>query len=310
MRLPHIVSSEQFTDTTLLESLFKVAREMEELDHKGPLPQLLSGKILASLFYEPSTRTRFSFESACLKLGGRVISTENAREFSSVSKGETLEDTIRVIGGYADVIVMRHFEQGAAARAAQVSPVPIINAGDGVGDHPTQGLLDLYTIQKNLGRVSGIRVTVAGDLLNGRTVHSLLKFTALYEGVSFDLVSPPELSLPSGYLDFFRTRNISFRVFEELAPVLPEADVVYMTRVQKERFASVAQYDELKNAFVLTPALVTTMKPNSLIMHPLPRNAEIAPEVDTDSRARYFEQARNGLYVRMALLDQIFNGIN
>lgn len=301
----HIISASQFTDTNVLSSLFALAKEMEEKDLARTLAPSLQGKLLAMLFYEPSTRTRFSFEAAMKKLGGDTLTTENASEFSSAVKGETLEDSIRVIGNYADVIVLRHPEKGASERAAQASPVPLINAGDGAGEHPTQALLDLYTIEKARGNIDGAHIALLGDLRHGRTVHSLLSLLALYKNITCYLVSPETLALPEEYLARLSASGAQVHIAHDINEVLQVADVLYMTRIQKERFADKEAYERVKDCYVLTKERTLDMKPEAIIMHPLPRNNEIAPEVDSDIRAHYFTQAKNGLYLRMALLQKI-----
>lgn len=302
----NVISIKQFLDRDKLADLFALAAELQDQDAKGKVEPALDGKILAAVFYEPSTRTRFSFETAMLKLGGEVVSTESAGHFSSATKGETLSDTIRIISGYADAIVLRHPEKGAAAIAAEVSAVPVINAGDGPGEHPTQALLDLYTIQKELGKVDGIEVALVGDLKYGRTVHSLLPLLSLYKGVTIRLVSPAALALPEADKEELRKNNIAFEETADLAEAAKTADVIYMTRIQKERFGDASEYERLKDSYILGLDTLALMKGKAIIMHPLPRINEIAPEVDADPRAAYFRQAKNGLYVRMALLRSIF----
>jgi aspartate carbamoyltransferase catalytic subunit len=262
----------------------------------------LRGRILATLFFEPSTRTRFSFEAAMQKLGGGVLTAENARANSSATKGETISDTIRVVSGYADAIAIRHYEAGAAEAAARISPVPIINAGDGIGEHPTQALADMYTIKKELGRLGGLRVALVGDLLNGRTIHSLLPLLCLYPGVTIDLISPAQLRLPQRDREELVEKGIRFCEGERLEGVIEQADVAYITRVQSERFTSKEEYDAVKDAYVVDAELADRLKPDAIIMHALPRVNEIAPEVDGNARAAYFRQAKNSLYIRMALL--------
>lgn len=306
MKFKHIISTEQFLDKETLASVFRTAEKFEKDDRRGKIQQLLRGKILASVFYEPSTRTRFSFESAMLKLGGGVITTESAGHFSSAIKGETLEDTIRVIGGYADVIVLRHPEVGAAQRAAEVSPVPIINAGDGAGEHPTQSLLDLYTIQKELGGINNLRIALVGDLLYGRTVHSLIKLLSVGRRIRIYLVSPPALRLPGSYRWFLKRHKINFSEDPRLEKILSDLDVLYVTRIQKERFSSQKIFNKIRNSLVIKRGHLALLPQRAIIMHPLPRVNEIAKEVDLDPRAAYFRQAKNGLYIRMALLKSIF----
>jgi aspartate carbamoyltransferase catalytic subunit len=301
-KLKHVISARQFVDLEFLLGLFESANQMERDDLFRALTDPLRGRILATLFFEPSTRTRFSFEAAMQKLGGGVLSAENARANSSATKGETIGDTIRVVSGYADVIAIRHYEQGAAEAAARISPVPIINAGDGVGEHPTQALADVYTIKKELGRLSGLRVALVGDLLNGRTIHSLLPLLCLSPGVTIDLISPWQLRLPLRYREYLMEKGISFHEGEKLEGVIEHADVAYITRVQGERFASKEEYDAVKDVYVINAEVADRLKPEAIIMHALPRVNEISPEVDGNARAAYFRQAKNGLYIRMALL--------
>lgn len=258
---------------------------------------------MASLFYEPSTRTRFSFETAMLRLGGQVISTENAAEFSSASKGETLEDTMRVVNCYADVVVLRHFEKGASERAAAVSKIPVINAGDGAGQHPTQALLDLYTIKKELRKIDGIHIAFVGDLKNGRTVRSLVYLLGKFKNISISLVSPKGLRIGDDIKEYMHRHKVQYEEMEHWDSVLKNADVIYQTRIQKERFASMTEYKKYKGNYILTNKEVAKMKKKSIIMHPLPRVDEIACEVDSAPQAAYFRQVQYGLYARMALLE-------
>jgi len=297
----HIVEVSQF-DREFLELLFSSADSMRSLPRPSDLQ---SGRILATIFYEPSTRTRLSFESAMLRLGGSVISTENAREFSSAIKGETVEDTIMMASGYADAIVIRHHEQGAALRAAAVSPVPILNGGDGPGEHPTQALLDLYTIRAELGRIDNLRIALVGDLRYGRTARSLALLSRLTTGVELVFVSPDSARMRDDIRDQLTVAGIAFRDETDLARVLPEVDVVYQTRIQKERFESEEDYLAAKGTYILNRAMYDLLNPNAIVMHPLPRVDEINPEVDADPRSAYFRQAHNGVLIRMALLNQV-----
>jgi aspartate carbamoyltransferase catalytic subunit len=260
---------------------------------------------MASLFYEPSTRTRLSFESAMLRLGGAVLGTEAAHTFSSAIKGETLEDTIRMVSTYADVIVLRHDQEGAAARAAAVASVPVVNAGDGPGEHPTQALLDLYTIARELGRVEGVQIAFCGDLRFGRTARSLALLMALYPEVGMTFVAPPVVQVRRDILDRLEARGIRCRLAEQLTDVLDGIDVVYQTRVQKERFTDPAEYELARSAIRIDAALMEQLPATAIVMHPLPRIDEIAPEVDADPRAAYFRQAANGVAIRMALLEML-----
>jgi aspartate carbamoyltransferase catalytic subunit len=301
MKLHHVIEAQQF-ETATLDELFDIAARMEGLVKRGGTDRY-ENRIMSTLFYEPSTRTRFSFETAMHRLGGRVVSTENAAEFSSVSKGETLEDTIRILNGYADVIVIRHHEVGSAKRAAAVSSVPVINAGDGAGQHPTQALLDLYTIRKEIGRIDGLKIAMVGDLAQGRTARSLTYLLSKYRDIEMFFVAPPLLKMKEDILEHLRERNISYAEETALDRVLPLVDVVYQTRVQKERFGDrIADYEKCRGVYVIDAHVLSLMKPNAIVMHPLPRLDEITMDVDSDPRAAYFRQAQNGLYVRMALL--------
>jgi len=298
MPLPfqHLLSTKQLTRADA-EEILRVSEAMETIKNKGG-SELLKGKILASLFFEPSTRTRLSFETAMLRLGGEVITTEGV-QFSSLYKGETIEDTIRMVSQYADIIAMRHPEQGSAERGAEISKIPLINAGDGPGQHPTQALLDLYTIHKELKGVDDIHITMVGDLLYGRTVHSLSFLLGLFKNVKFTLVSPPELRMPEKVISFYKEKGLQFTEVDNIQDGV-DADVVYMTRVQKERFADEKEYDRLKLKYVLNGEMLKGKK--AIVMHPLPRIGEIATDVDALPNAKYFLQAANGVPVRMALL--------
>ena len=298
-RLSHVVSSEQF-DRPLLTALFERAAALE-----GVRDDRLSRRIMASLFYEPSTRTRLSFESAMLRLGGRVIGTEAAHTFSSAIKGETLEDTVRMVSTYADVIVLRHDQLGAAERAAAVSTVPVINAGDGPGEHPTQALLDLYTIQREVGHVEGVSVAFCGDLRFGRTARSLALLLAKYPGVSFDFVAPDVVQVGADILTRLDAQRVPYRLTDTLREVASDVDVVYQTRVQKERFSDMAEFDQARTATRIDAGMMRALRPDAVVMHPLPRVDEIAPEVDSDPRAAYFRQAANGDAIRMAVLESL-----
>ncbi|MCX6099138.1 MAG: aspartate carbamoyltransferase [Candidatus Bipolaricaulota bacterium] len=272
------------------EAALAVGKELDEL----------RGKVLATLFFEPSTRTRLSFETAMLRLGGRVLSVSEAKS-TSASKGESLHDTIKTVEGYADAIVLRHPEVGAAEVAARATTKPVLNAGDGAGEHPTQSLLDLYTIRKEQGRVDGLTISLVGDLKHGRTVHSLATLLSQYS-VSFVFVSPPALRMPREVVERAQAKGISVRETDDLGPALAQSDVVYMTRIQRERFADPAEYDRLKDAYVLTRATLGKAKPSVTVMHPLPRVNEISTDVDDLPGAAYFRQSANGVPVRMALL--------
>jgi aspartate carbamoyltransferase catalytic subunit len=301
-RLRHVVESQQFS-RPLLEGLLALADEMKRQPHH--FSGRLNGQVMAALFYEPSTRTRLSFEAAMLRLGGRTMGTDNAREFSSAAKGETLEDSIRVVSSYADVIVIRHYEEGAAKRAAAASSVPVINAGDGKGQHPTQALLDLYTIQDELGHIDGIRIAMVGDLANGRTVRSLAYLLSKFRDVRVCFVAPPQVAMRDDIKAHLDEHHIPWVETQDLNAVLPQVDVVYQTRIQKERFSDEAAYQAVKGIYTIDAHALSLMKKQSIVMHPLPRVDEISPEVDADPRAAYFRQARNGLYIRMALLNEL-----
>jgi aspartate carbamoyltransferase catalytic subunit len=298
--LRHIVESQQFT-TPFLAELFARADALSREKRVNDLP----GTVMASLFYEPSTRTRFSFEAAMYRLGGNVIMTENAREFSSYAKGESLEDTIRIVSGYVDVIVMRHNEIGAAKRAAEISSAPILNAGDGAGQHPTQALLDLYTLYKKFRRLEGLRVAMVGDLRYGRTVRSLAYLLAKYQGVKLTFVAPPVCQMHDDIKAYLNRQGTAWEEIADLDAVLPTVDCVYMTRIQKERFLDLKDFAAAQNMYRLTPDKLHLMGKEAIIMHPLPRVNEIDPAVDNDPRAIYFEQARNGLWIRMALIQYV-----
>lgn len=300
-----ILTAAQFTRDQV-EQIFSVTDGFAAQLTKGERIRTLDGKLLATVFYEPSTRTRLSFEAAMQRLGGGVISVAEAKTASSVAKGETLPDTIRTIANYADAIVLRHPDIGAAQIAADAASVPILNAGDGAGEHPTQALLDLYTIRAEKKTIDGLRIALVGDLKNGRTVHSLARALSLFK-VDFSFVAPAALSMPTEVSDYLRERDFIVEETNDLARTLQKADVVYMTRVQKERFADQKQYEKMKNFFILTADLVKNAKENLLVMHPLPRVDEITTDVDALPNAAYFRQAKNGVYIRMALLAQVLS---
>ena len=304
MGLRHIVEAQQF-DRGLMARIFAVAREMEQVvQHYGS--NILNRRVMATLFYEPSTRTRLSFESAMRRLGGEVITTDSAQEFSSAAKGETLEDTIRIVGGYADVIVLRHFESDASRRAAAVSPVPVISAGDGPGQHPTQALLDVYTIEREIGRLDGISIAFVGDLANGRTARSLCYLLAKFESPRIYFVAPEVVRMRGDIKDYLDRHGIRWEESADLAAVAGQVDVIYQTRIQRERFGDrVEEYQQARGHYIVDRSILERMSAEAIVMHPLPRVDEIAPEVDEDPRAAYFRQAHNGLYVRMALLRMI-----
>lgn len=296
-----ILSVDQF-DRETLSYIFSRAREMREMVTKYHGCNLLKGHVLACLFYEPSTRTSSSFIAAMERLGGSVIPITQGVQFSSVSKGETLADTIRTLEQYTDAIVLRHPEIGSAKLAADYANVPVLNAGDGPGEHPTQSLLDLFTIREELGRLDNLKVAMVGDLRYGRTVHSLTKLLLNYDNVSLRFVSPEILRLPLKIMNKVIDAGVDSRETHDVADVIDNVDVLYVTRVQRERFSDLAQYEEVKNYYIITPELMRRAKEKMIIMHPLPRVGEIHFGVDSDPRAAYFRQVKNGMYIRMALL--------
>jgi aspartate carbamoyltransferase catalytic subunit len=298
-KLRHVVESQQFTVPLLME-LFDRSRGMERVVARGGSLDY-QNRIMATLFYAPSTRTRFSFEAAMHRLGGRVLSTEQAKVFSSEVEGEQVEDSIRIIGSYSDVIVIRHHEEGGARRAAEVSPVPVINAGDGMGgQHPTQALLDLYTIYRERP-LDGLSVAIVGELDRGRTARSLAYLLAKFDRVKIFFVSPPELRMKPDILEYLDQHGIRYEVEWDLEQVVREVDVVYQTRIRPERMVDTHPVPK----YVIDSAVVSRMKPDTMILHPLPRTVELDRTVDSDPRALYFRQAINGLYVRMALLTML-----
>ena len=297
-----ILSVKQFSREDL-DYIFGVAHEMREMVQRVGTFDLLKGKILANLFYEPSTRTSSSFTSAMERLGGSVIPINEVR-YSSVAKGESLPDTVRTLECYADVIVLRHPEIGASALAAKYARKPIINAGDGVGEHPTQALLDLFTIIEELGQVDGLTVTMLGDLKYGRTVHSLARLLSLFR-VTVNYVSPEILAMPQEILHELKAAGLPQNEYTDLTTVLPTTDVLYVTRVQKERFENPEAYENVQGSFVINTENLQRARDRMIVMHPLPRVGEIAMEVDEDPRAAYFRQMEYGLYVRMALLAMV-----
>lgn len=290
------------TDLTREELDQVINLALDIIANREKYSEACKGKKLATLFYEPSTRTRLSFTSAMMELGGNVIGFSDAQN-TSVSKGETCADTTKVISCFADIIAMRHFEEGAALVAAMNAPVPVINAGDGSHSHPTQTLTDLLTIKREIGRFDNIKIGFCGDLRFGRTVHSLIKALARYEGVEVILIAPDELRLPD-YMkqEVCEKNNIPYREVATMEEVMPELDVLYMTRVQKERFLDEDEFDRVKDSFVLTADKLKTAKPELRVLHPLPRVNEISTDVDADPRAAYFRQVENGKFVRMALI--------
>ncbi len=300
----HVLEAQQFS-RDIMNEIFGVTREMEHVVSRYG-SNILNRRIMATLFYEPSTRTRLSFEAAMYRLGGEVITTESAREFSSAAKGETLEDTIRIVEGYSDVIVLRHYEGGSARRAADVASVPIINAGDGPGQHPTQALLDVYTIQKEIGRLDGIHVALVGDLANGRTARSLAYLLTKYEGVKLYFVAPTVVRMRDDIKGYLTEHGVVFEEEEDLMNVMSKVDVVYQTRIQRERFGDrIQDYERARGKYIIDVEAMSALSENAIVMHPLPRVDEIDPAVDTDPRAAYFRQAHNGVFIRMALLQMV-----
>lgn len=302
-----IVSIDQFEKKDI-DIICNAASDLEKMTKEEGCLNILKCKTLASLFFEPSTRTKLSFDSAMHKMGGEVISTTGVT-FSSIAKGETLEDTIKTIERYADVIAIRHPDLGSAQIAADCANIPVINAGDGPGEHPTQALLDFYTIKKEKGNTHGLKIAMVGDLKNGRTIHSLIKLLVKYDGIGFCLVAPKALELPKEYKDFLKKSGVKFYETECLEDAIGDCDVFYMTRIQKERFKTENDYEKYKGCFVLDKKLMSLAKKDMIVMHPLPRVGEIKTEVDSDPRAKYFDQVENGLYIRMALLGLVLGEI-
>ncbi|MBQ8863483.1 MAG: aspartate carbamoyltransferase [Rikenellaceae bacterium] len=289
------------TDLTK-EEILRIA-ELAAYFEEHPYEPLLQGRVIASLFFEPSTRTRLSFESAMNRLGARVIGFSDATN-TSVSKGETFHDTIQVISNYCDMIVMRHSLEGAPRYASEFSKVPIVNAGDGANQHPSQTLLDIYSIKKTQGRLDNINIMMVGDLKYGRTVHSLLQALSHFNP-TFTFVSPEELQMPREYTMFLDQLGISYTVKREIDEAINEADIVYMTRVQKERYSDPMEYERMKNVYVLKNSMLENVKPTMKILHPLPRVGEIEQEVDANPHAYYFNQTENGVYTRMAIISYL-----
>ena len=298
-----ILSVKQFSRGDL-EYIFGVAHEMRIMVDRIGTFDLLKGKILANLFYEPSTRTSSSFSAAMQRLGGAVIPISEVK-YSSVAKGESLPDTVRTLGCYADVIVIRHPEVGSAALAARHARKPVINAGDGVGEHPTQALLDTFTIHEELGRLDDLNVTMLGDLKYGRTVHSLARLLTQFKNIRLNYVSPEILRMPKDVMDEVEAKGIPQTEHTTLSKVLARTDVLYVTRVQKERFEDPAVYEKVKSAYVIAPEVMKAAKTKMIVLHPLPRVTEISMDFDDDPRAAYFRQMEYGLFVRMALLAMV-----
>ena len=301
--LRHVLSAGQYTRESL-EEVFDLASKIKQNPKK--YSKAIDGKIVATMFYEPSTRTRLSFETAVLRLGGQVISTENASVNSSVKKGETLKDTVRVLQNYADAIVIRHSDVNSATDAASVANVPILNAGSGKGEHPTQALLDLYTIREKRGKIDGVKVAILGDLVYGRTIHSLIKLLALYDNVEIYGLSKKDFMLPQEYIDFLNEKNINYTICNSFDDIPKDIDVMYHTRIQQERFEG----DFGKEEYIINKEVLSNFSENTIVLHPLPRTGEIAEDIDDDPRALYFEQAGNGFvwdYYYKHLIKRIFN---
>ena len=301
MKKKDLISITDYSKEDYLRIL-ELAADFEE----NPNQRLLEGKVVASLFFEPSTRTRLSFETAINRLGGRIIGFSDAGS-SSVSKGETLHDTTRMVSNYVDLIVIRHPLEGSARYAAEVADVPVINAGDGANQHPTQTLLDLYSIRKTQGTLDNINIFMVGDLKYGRTVHSLLMALSQFENPIFNFIAPEELAMPEEYKLFLKEKGIRYFEHTEINDNINHADIIYMTRVQKERFMDPIEYEKVKNVYILRNSMLQNTKPNVRILHPLPRINEIHTDVDTNEKAYYFTQALNGLFVRQAIIAHILN---
>lgn len=301
MSKKNLISITDFSKEEYLK-IMELSRQFEE----NPSQSLLKGKVIATLFFEPSTRTRLSFETAINRLGGKIIGFSDSNS-SSVSKGETLHDTIKMVSNYADLIIMRHPLEGSARYAAEVSDVPVINAGDGANQHPSQTLLDMYSIMKTQGRLDDINLFMVGDLKYGRTVHSLLMAMSQFKNPIFNFVAPPELAMPDEYKLYLS--NMGIRYFEHLEfnDIINQADIIYMTRVQKERFIDPVEYEKVKNVYILKNEMLANTKPTVKILHPLPRINEIHTNVDSNPKAYYFTQARNGVFTRMAIISHLLN---
>lgn len=302
-KFPKQLVSTQQLSFSQIEKFLQKSTEMEKNLVQNQTLTKMNGKIMAALFYEPSTRTRLSFETAFLKLGGQIISATDLAS-SSLKKGETIHDTFKVIENYADVIVMRHPEEGSAKKAIQATEKPFVNAGDGIGEHPSQALIDLYTIQKNHHNIDQLEIGFVGDLKYGRTVHSLVYLLSNFD-VNFVFISPKELQIPIEIKNFLQEKKMNFQEIDQIDPVIQKLDVMYVTRVQEERFEDLEEYARLKNRFIVDSQIVKKGKPNLTIMHPLPRINEIKTDVDALPNARYFEQVKNSIPVRMAILDLV-----
>jgi aspartate carbamoyltransferase catalytic subunit len=296
----HLISIHDYSREDILDIL-----ESAAIFEKNPDRPLLHNKVIASIFFEPSTRTRLSFETAANRLGSRIVGFTDAGN-TSVTKGESLKDTIKMVSNYADLIIMRHPLEGSARYASKISSVPVINAGDGANQHPTQTLLDLYSILKTQGRLENLKINIIGDLKYGRTVHSLLQAMSHFNP-SFTFISPDELRLPNEYRNFLLTKKIPYTESSNLMEEIDKADIIYMTRVQKERFSDPMDYERVKDVYRLTPSMLENCKETMKILHPLPRVNEIDTRVDNSPHAYYFKQAENGVYTRMAIISSLMN---
>lgn len=297
--MKHVLNAKQF-DRESLEQLFELTDDIQK--NPAKYAKKLDGKIVAVMFYEPSTRTRMSFQTAILRLGGQYIATENAASNSSGKKGETLQDTVKILQGYADAIVIRHSSDTWPEEAAEIATVPIINGGAGKGEHPTQALLDLYTIREHRKSLDGVKIAVLGDLVNGRTIHSLLRLISLYENVEVYGLSKECFALPQKYIDMLANRGINYQKCSSFTDIPKDVDVMYHTRIQSERFEG----DFGREEFIINQEILNQFSNHTIVLHPLPRNEEISEDIDNDPRALYFKQAVNGLYVRMGLFVQAF----
>jgi aspartate carbamoyltransferase catalytic subunit len=298
MKNKSLISINDYSKEEIIQTL-----DLTEEFEKKPNQKLLEGKVIASLFFEPSTRTRLSFESAISRLGGKVIGFAS-KDSSSVQKGESLKDTIKTVNNYCDLIIMRHPLEGSARFASEVADVPVINAGDGANQHPTQTMLDLYSIRKTQNTLENLNLSLVGDLKYGRTVHSLLMAMSNFNP-TYHFISPPELRMPEEYKMFLQEKNLDYREHSDFTEVITEADIVYMTRIQRERFSDPMEYEKTKNSYVLRNSMLEGTKDNLRILHPLPRVNEIHEDVDDSSKAYYFPQALNGVYTRMAIMASI-----
>ncbi len=298
MKYKSLVAIDDYSKDDYLEIL-----DLAAFFEKNPGQRLMEGKIAATLFFEPSTRTRLSFESAVNRLGGKVLGFSDSTQ-TSVSKGETLKDTISMVSCYVDIIIMRHPLEGAARYASEIASVPIINAGDGANQHPTQCLLDLYSIKKTQGTLDNLKITMVGDLKYGRTVHSLIMALS-YFNPTFSFIAPEELRLPEEYRIFLKNNNIQYEEHTEMAPNINDCDILYMTRIQRERFIDPLEYEKVKNVYILKNDMLGNTKPNMKILHPLPRVNEISTDVDDNPKAYYFQQAQNGVYTRQAIICKV-----